>query len=444
MVYSHPRQFIIPYIWAMQSLKKVLIVTYYWPPSAGSGVQRWLKFSKYLPKYGWEPVIFTPENPDFDLKDTSLLKEIPAELEVIKFPIWEPYSLFRKFKKEKLQDTSKILEREKKKPLDKLAIWLRANLLIPDPRRFWVKPSVEYLSQIMEANKFDAVITTGPPHSMHLIGLNLKRKTGIKWLADFRDPWSTWEFLDVLPMHSLVRKRHRKLEAEVLKEADAVITISPTFQKEIEQLAGREIHLLTNGFDGADLPSDFKGYSPVKDEFNIVYTGIIDSIRDPLPFLQAFKSTFENHPVKANLTFVGKVSDKITAYIDNDPWLKTHITYAGYVSHQEVFSYYENAHLLLLILTNTKNAKGNIPGKLFEYIATRRPIIALGDPEGDAAKIIREAKSGEVFSHSDLEGMRDFLSKTLGHQSSAKDEKYYNPFERSFLTKKLSEILEKL
>jgi len=428
----------------MQRLKKVLIVTYYWPPSAGSGVQRWLKFAKYLPEYGWEPVIFTPENPDFDLKDTSLLSEIPAALEVLKFPIWEPYSLFRKFKKEKLKDTSKILERDKKKPLDKMAIWLRANLLIPDPRVFWVKPSVDYLTQILEANKFEAVITTGPPHSMHLIGLGLKRKTGIKWLADFRDPWSTWEFLDVLPMHSLVRKRHQKMEAEVLKEADAVVTISPTFQKEIEHIAGRKINLLTNGFDGADLPVDFKSYSPVTGKLNIVYTGIIDSIRDPLPFIQAFKSFFEIHTVKVNLTFVGKVSDKITDYIEKDDWLKSHITFAGYVSHQEVFSYYERAHLLLLILTNTKNAKGNIPGKLFEYIATGRPIIALGDPEGDSAKIIREADAGEVFTHSDQEGIKDFLQKTLDHQPPVQDGKYSNPFERKYLTKKLSEFLNGL
>lgn len=428
----------------MQRLKKVLIITYYWPPSAGSGVQRWLKFSKYLPEYGWEPVIFTPENPDFDLKDSSLSSEIPAELEVLKFPIWEPYSLFRKVKKEKLQDTSKILERDKKKPLDKLAIWLRANLLIPDPRVFWVKPSVDYLVQIMEANKFEAVITTGPPHSMHLIGLKLKRRTGIKWLADFRDPWSTWEFLDVLPMHNLVRKRHQKLEADVLKEADAVVTISPTFQKEIEHIAGRDIKLVTNGFDSFDLPSDFGSYKPVKGEINIVYTGIIDSIRDPLPFLQAFKSFFESHRIQPNLTFVGKVSDKIEAYIENDPWLKNHITFAGYVSHGEVFAYYEKAHLLLLILTNTKNAKGNIPGKLFEYIATGRPIIALGDPAGDSAEIIREAKAGEVFSHSDQEGIKVFLKNTLDHQPSSQSEKNFNPFERKVLTKKLATILDKL
>ena len=425
-------------------MKKVLIITYYWPPSAGSGVQRWLKFSKYLPEFGWEPVIFTPENPDFELKDPSLLKDIPHDLEVLKFPIWEPYSIFRKLKKEKLKDTAKILEREEKKPLDKLAIWLRANLIVPDPRVFWVKPSVEYLSQILEANKIDAVITTGPPHSLHLIGLKLKRKTGVKWLADFRDPWSTWEFLDVLPMHPLVRKQHQKLEAKVLKEADAVVTISPTFQEEIQRLANRDIHLITNGFDSSDLPKDFGSLPKINELFSIVYTGIIDSIRDPLPFLEVFKKVFEGHQVEARLTFVGKVSDKITDYIHADPWLERHIEFAGYVAHGEVFSYYEKAHLLLLILTNTKNAKGNIPGKLFEYIATGRPIIALGDPQGDAAQIIREAGAGEVFAHESNVEMERFLMKMLNHKNDERLEEADSPFERKTLTKKLATLLDRL
>jgi len=424
-------------------MKKVLIITYYWPPSAGSGVQRWLKFSKYLPEFGWEPVIFTPENPDFELKDSSLLKDIPDDLEVLKFPIWEPYSIFRKLKKEKLKDTAKILEREKKKPMDKLAIWLRANLLVPDPRVFWVKPSVEYLSQILESNKIDAVITTGPPHSLHLIGLKLKRKTGVKWLADFRDPWSTWEFLDVLPMHALVRKQHQKLEANVLKEADAVVTISPTFRKEIANIAKREVHLITNGFDSTDLPADFSDPSRAQDNISIVYTGIIDSIRDPLPFLEAFKAAYMGHQIEARLTFVGKVSDKITDYIYSDPWLQRHIDLAGYVSHREVFTYYEKAHLLLLILTNTKNAKGNIPGKLFEYIATGRPIIGLGDPMGDAAQIIREAGAGEVFAHESKSEMERFLIRALEQK---KDSKIMgeSPFERKKLTGKLAALLDKL
>jgi hypothetical protein len=267
--------------------KRVLIITYYWPPSAGSGVQRWLKFAKYLPEFGWEPVIFTPENPDFDLKDENLEKEIHPSIEVMKFPIWEPYGLFRKIKKENLTDTAKVLEKRKKSFTDKTGIWLRANALIPDPRRFWVRPSVEFLTDLVKKGQFDAVITTGPPHSLHLIGLQLKRKTGITWLADFRDPWSKWEFLDTLPMLEWVRKKHESLEKEVLSESDAIITISPTFQKDFEIISGKKVHLITNGFDTSDLPENWDVLKPASDGIEIIYTGVIDAIRNPIPFLQS-------------------------------------------------------------------------------------------------------------------------------------------------------------
>ncbi|WP_332911291.1 hypothetical protein [Algoriphagus boritolerans] len=241
--------------------KRVLIITYYWPPSGGSGVQRWLKFAKYLPESGWEPVIFTPENPDFDLQDKTLEIEIPSSLEVLKFPIWEPYQLFSRIKGKTKLHPGRLMEQKDRGFLEKLAIWMRANLLVPDPRVFWVKPSVKFLTDLLKSGQFQAVITTGPPHSMHLIGRDLKRKTGITWIADFRDPWSQWEFLDTLPMTSFIRIKHQKMEQSVLKEANAVLTISPTFQQDLEKLAHRKIKLLTNGYDPADIPL---GFSPKK------------------------------------------------------------------------------------------------------------------------------------------------------------------------------------
>jgi glycosyltransferase involved in cell wall biosynthesis len=389
--------------------KKVLIITYYWPPSAGSGVQRWLKFAKYLPEFGWEPVIFTPENPDFDLKDESLINEINPKLEVIKFPIWEPYGVFRKLKMGKLADPSKVLEKKKKSFSDKSAIWLRANVLIPDPRVFWVKPSVDFLKDLVEQGQFNAIITTGPPHSLHLIGLGLKKKTGISWLADFRDPWSKWEFLDTLPILDWVKKRHEKLEMEVLKAADNITTISPTFQKDFENICQRKIHLLTNGYDSKDLPEDWKFSVSGKETLEILYTGVIDAIRNPLPFIEAFKEVFEKSNKKARVRFVGKVSEAVINHISGDSWLKKNVKLEGYVSHEKVFDFYQNAHLLLLILTDTKNAKGNIPGKLFEYLSTGRQILAIGDPEGDSSSILNSCQGGKVIAHTDMKAIKDFL-----------------------------------
>ncbi|PRY85730.1 glycosyltransferase family 4 protein [Mongoliibacter ruber] len=391
--------------------KRVLIITYYWPPSAGSGVQRWLKTAKYLPEFGWEPVIFTPENPDFALKDPSLLEEVSPQMEILKFPIWEPYGLFRSLKKNKLEQPEKILEKKDKSVTDRLGLWARANVLIPDPRIFWVKPSVNFLVDLIKKNQFQCIITTGPPHSMHLIGLQLKEKTGIPWIADFRDPWSKWEFLDTLPMTKWARSRHIRLEQKVLSKADEILTISPTFQKEFEDLSQRKIRLLTNGYDESDIPVDFFDKSNEKSEtIEILYTGVIDAIRNPIPFLNAFRSVFELSEKKAILRFVGKVSEEVIQYVEADIWLKEKVVFEGYVSHKAVFDFYQKSHLLLLILTDTKNAKGNIPGKLFEYMATGRPVLALGDPKGDSAHILNESKAGQVYSHQDIKGIEEYLN----------------------------------
>lgn len=429
----------------MEESKKVLIITYYWPPSAGSGVQRWLKFAKYLPEHGWEPVIFTPENPDFELKDETMAKEVSSNWEVIKFPIWEPYGVFRFLKRKKngrSADPSKLMEKREKNWFDQTSMWLRANAMIPDPRVFWVKPSVNYLLDILEKNNIQAIITTGPPHSMHLIGRDLKRKSGLPWIADFRDPWSTWEFLDTLPMMKTIRRRHERLEQSVFREADNVVTISPTFQEELTKISNRKIDLITNGFDSSDLPRNFNKKKLRSKGFEIVYTGIIDAIRNPIPFLKAFKEAFETIEEKVKLTFVGKVSEKVTNYIKTDAWLKERVEFPGYLPHEKVFDYYEKADILLLILTNTKNAKGNIPGKLFEYIATGRTIVALGDPDGDASQIIEEAGAGKVFSHDAVKEIQQFLTDQLALGNEEMKERDISRFERKTLTQNLAQILD--
>lgn len=423
-------------------MKRVLIITYYWPPSAGSGVQRWLKFSKYLPEYGWQPVIFTPENPDFSLQDESLEQEVDKHTEVLKFPIWEPYQLLRTLKKQKPKDTASILEYKDPGLLDQLAVWLRGNLLIPDPRLFWIKPSVKFLEEIWEQNDFKAIITTGPPHSMHLLGRNLKRKTGIPWLADFRDPWSTWEFLDTLKLSGFARKRHQNLEASVFAEADSLVTISPTFQKEMKRIGAQDIQVLLNGFDPSDIP-EFLTKSPENSSvLEIVYSGVIDAIRNPLPFLNVLKTVFGDTTGKVRLTFVGRVNENVKRLLRDDNWLRAHVVLAGYVSHKEVFSYYQKANLLLLILTNTKNAKGNIPGKLFEYMATGRQILALGDPKGDSASIIKTSEAGKVFSHTDETGMAQFIKNFQNIETSKKSDTNLQQFSRKNITEQLAHLLD--
>ncbi len=424
--------------------KRVLIITYYWPPSGGSGVQRWLKFAKYLPEAGWEPVIFTPENPDFDLKDETLLKEISPNLEVIRFPIWEPYQLFAKVKKRGKSHPGRILEQQKKGFLEKVAIWLRANLLVPDPRMFWVKPSVQFLNQLLHEGQFQAIITTGPPHSLHLIGQKLKQKHGIPWLADFRDPWSQWEFLDTLPMMSFIRKRHEALERKVLQQADGVVTISPTFQRDLEKLSGRKIDLITNGYDIADIPTDFHPRPKLAKRLHLVYTGIIDAIRNPLPLMQALKAEFEVEGEEVSWTFVGKVSEQVQQQVEADSWLQAHIHFAGYVPHHQVFEFYSHTDALVLILTDTKNAKGNIPGKLFEYLATGLPVLALGDPKGDSSKILSQAGAGAVLGHGDLKGMQAKLRELYDSAGTQQTLGSLEAFSRKTGSKQVAALLDRI
>jgi hypothetical protein len=422
--------------------KRVLIITYYWPPLAGSGVQRWLKFAKYLPDFGWEPIIFTPENPDFELNDHSLLYDISPNLEVIKFPIWEPYQLFRRFKKGKPKNVSSILENRDKSLFDRIGIAARANFLVPDPRIFWVKPSTEFLIDCVLKGQFDAIISTGPPHSLHLIARNVKRKTGIPWIADFRDPWTQWDFNISLPMMNWVRRLHKNLEKSVLSEASEIVTISPTFQKEFATLSNKNVRLITNGFDESD--QNHQGISPLErktfDELEILYTGVIDALRDPVPFFNVMKSVFSQSRKSMKCRFVGKVPSSIIDYVRNDEYLKEHVIFEGYVSHQKVFDFYQRADLLLLVLTKENNSKGNIPGKVFEYMASGKFTLALGNPQGDTAHILSSSNAGRVFLHSDHEGLFDFLNQFDPKVFSTKKQEV-DQYSRKKLTEKLVKLI---
>jgi glycosyltransferase involved in cell wall biosynthesis len=271
------------------SSKKVLIITYYWPPSGGSGVQRWLKFVKYLDREGWDTLVFTPENPSFTVQDPSLQKDVPPKTEVLRLPIWEPYKLFQRLSgvagNKKNVAPSDFITTGKKSFFQSVSSWVRGNLFIPDPRVFWVKPSVTFLSDLIVSNNIDKIITTGPPHSIHLIGLELKKKhPSLKWVADFRDPWSEWDILDTLSLTSLARTRHKKLEYQVLKHADRVVTIAPFHVRRFTALGGRPVDLITNGFD----TDDFKGIVKRRTEhFTIRHIGVVDELRDPRPFMNA-------------------------------------------------------------------------------------------------------------------------------------------------------------
>ncbi|MEQ8573812.1 MAG: glycosyltransferase, partial [Fulvivirga sp.] len=339
-------------------MKKVLIITYYWPPSGGGGVQRWLKFAKYLPEFGWEPIIFTPENPDFDIQDESLLKDASPELEVIKLPIWEPYSLFAKVNRGQKPKQGLINGGEKKSFFNSVALFIRGNFFIPDPRRFWVRPSVKFLSRIIEDNKIDVVVTTGPPHSIHLIGLGLKKKLGVKWLADFRDPWSKWDMLEQFKMLPLAKYMHKRLERKVLANADEVLTVSQSWSKEFEQIHQRKYSVITNGFDAEDF--ELESNTTTSNELVISHFGLINEFRNPINFWKATKEMVANNPeTKFKINLFGTIASKILRMLESDDVLKTVVEIKNPVSHDQVLKEYQKSDVLLLLLNNTDNAQGH-------------------------------------------------------------------------------------
>jgi glycosyltransferase involved in cell wall biosynthesis len=381
------------------STKKVLIITYYWPPSGGSGVQRWLKFAKYLPTYGWTPYIFTPENPSFDIKDQSLLNDVPADVEVIHFPIWEPYSLFlslsRLFGGTGSATATALVKVKKQSSFQKISTWIRGNFFIPDPRKFWVNPSVKFLSSFLTDNKINTIITTGPPHSLHLIGLKLKKKNpALTWIADFRDPWSEWGLLDSLAVGARARQRHVELERQVLANADEIVTITPFYARRFSALSNKTVTLLTNGFD----ESDFEKMTFEKSSaFTIRHVGIVNEKCDPRPFMNSVADAMaanKNLAEKIRIEFVGEVHQDFQQFVRDNSALNAVTFFPGNVPHKELMKIYGTSSLLLLVLTGYKNAEGYMPGKLFEYIATGLPIMAIGPEDGDAAALLNETSSG--------------------------------------------------
>ncbi len=377
----------------MPNAKKVLIITYYWPPSGGSGVQRWLHFSRYLAQLGWEPIIYTPENAEAPLVDESLLDEFTDSVHVIKYPIWEPFDAYKALtgKKGKKLQTGFLNEggKQDKKWIQKIALWLRANLFIPDAKKFWIKPSIQHLSNFLKDHPVDIIVSTGPPHTTHLIALGLKRETGIPWLADFRDPWTNIDWFDKLPMTFLAKRKHRNLEQSVLREATGITCVSRTWTKEFEDLANRPVKLITNGF----APKDFQYFNKKVDEhFTILHTGSLNADRNPTVFWaflanEVSKNDFLKEKLKIQL--IGAVDISVVQSIESCG-LRPYLDQRPFIPHQEVIELMSSCSLLLMPLNNVKNQQGIIPGKLFEYLASNQAILAIGPKTGDSAQILQE------------------------------------------------------
>jgi len=431
------------------SEKKVLIITYYWPPSGGSGVQRWLKFVKYLPGLGWTPYVFTPENPSFDIRDESLARNIPPQAEVVRIPIWEPYDAFFKLSsllgKKKSAKPTDLVSGKKMSAFQKLSTWIRGNFFIPDPRRFWVKPAVKFLEGFLREKQITTIVTTGPPHSMHLIGYGLKKKDpSLRWIADFRDPWSEWGLLESLKVGPRALGQHRKWEKRVLQLADVVTTITPFYVRRFEALSGRKVHLLTNGYDEADFAS-LQVRRP--DKFVIRHAGIVNEKCDPRPFMQAVEALARDAEFRANVVvdFVGEVHPQFRAFVMASEILSAVTMFTPSVPHKDLIAKYGEAALLLLVLTGYKDAEGYMPGKLFEYLATGLPVLGVGPEQGDAAQLLSTSGAGQMLDGGRQDQIRDILLREFRawRQAAAQVQRNdYSAYSRRMITGKLTELFK--
>jgi len=442
-------------------MKKVLIITYYWPPSGGAGVQRWLKFTKYLRDYGWEPIIYTPENPESPNNDSSLEKDIPKKLTVVKTKIWEPYNFYKVFVGQKKGDkinAAFLTESKKPKKFEKIAVWIRGNFFIPDARKFWVKPSIKYLQDYLKKNQVDAVISTGPPHSMHLIALGLKRKMNIPWIADFRDPWTNIDFYSKLMLTPFADHKHKRLELEVLNEADVVTCVGKTWLDELEELLKKSapqkfrpaIHkkfqFISNGYD----PDDYSDEKVEADKkFSIVYIGTLDKSRNPGILWKTLSDIVKKNPAFANdlqLKLVGKTDIAVTEDIESNGLLP-YMEKTPYLTHAEVTQVQKKSQVLLLLINNTPNAMGITTGKLFEYFAAKRPILCIGPKGGDADKILSETNGGLISGYEDgqtLEANILYFYNKYKQGSLPSESVNIEKYSRKMLTGEVADVLNSI
>ena len=443
-------------------LKRLLIITYYWPPTGGSGVQRWVKFSKYLPEFGWQPVVYTPENPEQLARDESLLEDIPACAKVIKTHISEPYAIYRRLTGGKAGQEVNPVNAQRKSWKQRLSLWIRGNCFIPDPRVGWVRPSVRFLKKYLREHPVDAVVTTGPPQSVHLIGLRLKKELGLRWIADFRDPWTEMFYYKHLGLSAAADRRHRRLEQAVLDGADKVISVSPPVAADFQAKTQTPVVLITNGFDESDFQAEESGSGSAHAEpftrtgsgvseaqpdsgagaaagplFRLVHTGLFAADGNPLKLWDALAERCEADPdfrARLQIRLAGKVDAAITDAI-RARGLGDNLVELGYLPHDETVREQRAADILLLPLRREPEYAKVLPGKIFEYLAARRPVLGIGQEDGAAASVLRDAAAGEMFDWDKKEELLAFLDAE--HPQTAGIEKYT----RRALTERLAEVL---
>lgn len=426
-------------------MKRVLIISYYWPPSGGGGVQRWLKFSRYLPEFDWQPVIYTPKNADYPLIDEDLLDEVPKQAEIIRTSIFEPYRTLRSIlaKKKDRTHAGFISEKKGSGTMKRILGWTRGNLFIPDARATWIKPSVRYLTKYLQKNPVDIIVSTGPPHSMHLIARKIHVKTAIPWIADFRDPWVNMDHSDMFQMGERALRRHRKLEKAVLNEANHVVSVSFTETENYSLLTDKPVTTITNGYDEDDFPAKS---SLRKDQFVIGHFGTLGADRYTPALWKALEElSKENKDLSKDLLihFAGP-TDVLNLSGAKDRLGTDKVHFEAYLPHKEAINKMAESAVLLLVLNDNKSEKGRIPGKIFEYMASCRPVLGIGRQQSDSGRLLEDNMLGQMFDRSDKDGIKEFILERYrawkNGKGALKSEESIDQYSRRSLTARMVEV----
>lgn len=440
-------------------MKRVLIISYYWPPTGGSGVQRWVKFAKYLPEEGWQPVIYTPENPEQLATDYTLEAEVPAEAEVIKTHITEPYGLYKKFLRKSGHSKEAVevnpVNAQNKSFAQKAAMWVRGNFFRPDPRCLWIRPSVKFLKKYLEEHPVDLIVSTGPPQSMHIIGMKLARETGLPWIADFRDPWTKIFYFKHLAMTRATERWHKRMEKKVLDNASLVVAVSPLVQQEFQAMTHTPVELITNGFDECDFEqgepdqkSRLAAGGPDKD-FVITHTGLFAADGNPTTLwkvLAAKCAKDEEFRKHLRIRFIGKTDDAILETVRAEG-LDAHLTDMGYQPHAVAIREQRQASLLILPLRKEPEYRAVLPGKLFEYLASWRPVLGIGQTDGAMSIILNTTKTGVVLNWDDEASITRFIDLCWKNHLKGEltvDDADISQFTRRNLTHRMAELFDRL
>ncbi len=446
-------------------MKRVLIISYYWPPTGGSGVQRWVKFAKYLPQEGWQPVIYTPENPEQLAVDKTLEAEIPVEAEIVKTRIFEPYSFYKKLLKGSGHSREAVevnpVNAQNKSFIQKAAMWIRGNFFRPDPRCLWIRPSIKFLKKYLEEHPVDLIVSTGPPQSMHIIGMKLSRETGLPWIADFRDPWTKIFYFKHLSMTGATERWHRKMEKKVLDEATRVVAVSPLVQQEFQAMTMTPVELITNGFDECDfektgegpaddtIPKFIMGAGGPGKDFVLTHTGLFAADGNPTVLWDVLGEKCSADPFFSKhlkIKLIGKTDIQVISAI-KEAGLGDNLTDMGYQPHNKAIEEQRNASLLILPLRKEPEYKAVLPGKLFEYLASWRPVLGIGQPDGAMSMILNQTKTGVVLDWNDRASLMKFIEicwdKHLKGELTV-DDADLSRFTRRNLTRRMAQLFDEL